>query len=145
MTTLESQIRLKTEKLDNVEAWYWPISDTGLWKGPSEEWPLFKELVLKYTRKFDVVVCAGGACGMYPRLYANMFKNVYTFEPDFINFFCLSVNTQLPNVYKFNASLGDNHTWISMNRSSPDNLGMHTVGGSGPIPMMTIDSFNFYA
>jgi FkbM family methyltransferase len=143
----EPFLRIREDTLEEVGPWYWPSQDTGLWQGPSEEWPHFKERVLRHVKKFDVIVQAGGACGVYPRLYSKFFKNVYTFEPDPLNFLCLTLNTQVFNVKKFNGALGDAPGWVVMNYASPVNVGMHRVAPSseGSIPMMTIDSFNFYA
>lgn len=105
----------------------------------------------------DVVVQAGGCMGMYPLFYSNIFKEVYTFEPDESNYYCLDKNCDRPNIHKFNKGLGATSDNMKLVRVAPQNAGMHRVVSSNvidnnpqPIPpelvsdvsMMTIDSLN---
>lgn len=77
---------------------------------------------------------------MYPRLWAEVFQTVYTFEPDPLNFYVLSLNCQVDNVVKLNAAVGDK-SMGSVTRSGPVNVGMHTVADDpgGRVPRMRID------
>lgn len=139
---------IKNEMIDGVGPWLWPNTDTsgdgGLWAGPLKEWYLHKELIQKYCRDTNVVVQAGGACGMYPRLLANFFQVVYTFEPHVGNFSFLCKNADLPNIFKFNAALGDTHEMIAMH-THDSNQGMHRVDRvvNATVPTLRIDDFKY--
>lgn len=101
----------------------------------------YADAYMKYVDKRNVVVQAGGFCGIYPKLFSQMFGIVYTFEPDPLNFFCLTMNCQSDNIVKFQAALGDTHQMVMLSRNCPTNAGMNTVGptnGLG-IPTMRID------
>ncbi len=140
---------LKEELIDGQGPWHWPeldlqALDGGLWEGPKNEWAKHKELIQKYCKKLDIVVQAGGACGMYPRLLGNMFQVVYTFEPHPVNFYYLNLNASNQNIMKYNAALGDIHKMIAMASPSP-NMGMHQVVhvDNAVIPQLMIDDFEF--
>lgn len=142
----EHLVRIRNERIDNVENWYWLEKDTGAWDGPKQDWELsHKEKYTKYCRKLESVVCAGGNQGMYPRLFSDIFSYVYTFEPDPINFYVLNLNCQKENIYKINSALGAEPTGIVINRKQETNAGMHVVcnEGQGSIPLLTLDSFSF--
>lgn len=119
---------VRNDSIDGCENWVWPVGDNGAWEGPRTDWiNHHKNNIIKYVKNWDVVVQAGGCCGMYPRLLSNMFKRVYTFEPDPLNFHCLVNNCQKDNIFKFNSGLGNTHTRIQVKKHSIDNVGMHTV------------------
>jgi FkbM family methyltransferase len=90
----------------------------------------------------DVVVQAGGNCGVWPIWLASRFKTVYTFEPDPLNFTCLAWNTAAhPNMIRMQAALGDGTPphFIDLAREE-HNCGAHCVDESrGVLPVMTID------
>ena len=84
---------------------------------------------------------------MYARLYAKLFKTVYAFEPDPLNFHCLVNNTQFDNVIKMQCALGSTNKLITLSRANMTNVGCHQIDGSAfvtdsVIPMITIDSLN---
>lgn len=139
---------IKNELIDGVGPWFWPNTDIsddgGLWRGPSKEWCLHKELIQKYCQETNVVVQAGGACGMYPRLLANFFQVVYTFEPHVGNFSFLCKNADLQNIFKYNAALGDTHEMIAMH-GHETNQGMHKVEhiDNATVPTLRIDDFKY--
>lgn len=96
---------------------------------------------IRCCRKRNVVVQAGGNCGIFPRYLSEKFKFVYTFEPESENFFCLVNNAKDdPNIIKFQAALGDKNTnpmgLMYMNK----NCGGYHLQGSGAMPIITIDS-----
>lgn len=94
---------------------------------------------LQLCRRFDVVVQAGGCCGVWPRALGEKFDRVYTFEPCPTNFRCLAANAPAENVYKFNAALGDRPGLIDLVRD-PKNIGAHYVqASSGKVPTMRVD------
>ena len=72
---------VKPDVIDGLTDWVWPKEDTGLWIGPRDDWEKAKPFILDQCGGFHTAVQAGGGCGMYPRLLAQMFEKVYTFEP----------------------------------------------------------------
>lgn len=137
-------LNIRNEKIDDVENWLWVKDDDGAWEGPRLEWPVFREMYIKYSKKFDLVVQAGGNLGMYPRLLSNIYKEVYTFEPDHLNFHCLVNNCQKDNIYKFNVALGDRHEMLQMKKNEIRNVGMHRMlKKKGNMPTLMIDDFEF--
>lgn len=136
---------VRHEEVDGVTSWLWAKGENGLWDGPHEEWPYHKEFWYQHVKKFDVVIQAGGAFGMYPRLHSKYFRRVYTFEPNPFSFFILNNNCQFQNIFKFNAALGATPKMINLNMSDNGNMGTHTITTNGQqyIPMLTIDSFGW--
>jgi len=65
------------------------------------------DAALRYVKRFDCVVQAGGAYGLWPLALADRFNTVYTFEPDGHNFPLLAENTaERVNVIRWQAALG---------------------------------------
>lgn len=126
--------------------WFWRNDDTdfGDFNVLSRETELL-ELIKPYLKNNKVAVQAGGNCGMQVVKFAEFFENVYTFEPDPINFNCLVNNLLYDNVFKMQCCLGDEHKLVSL---SDDNLG---IGGfyvnekAGNIPTIMIDDLNLSA
>lgn len=135
------------EAVDDEQIWMWVTADNGAWYGPRLNWiQEHKVKFYKYVKKFDVVITAGGNCGMYARMHSKKFKHVYAFEPDPLNFHCMVNNTQTDNVVKIQCALGSKHKLIKMNIIDPDNVGCHQVNATSPdgfIPMLSLDAFNF--
>jgi FkbM family methyltransferase len=85
--------------------------------------------------------------GIHVRAYANMFNEVYAFEPHWLNFYCMSYNCPYENVYKFQAALGAKTGRCKINNMAPtSNMGAYRVdrnnSGDGDLPMLTIDELN---
>lgn len=98
----------------------------------------YGEAYLKYVSQPLVAVQAGGFCGIYPKLLSESFSLVYTFEPDPLNFYCLTQNCQSDNIIKFQAALGKEHQLISVRRNCETNKGMNTVI---PLPQSAVPTF----
>lgn len=124
----------------------WIKTDTGAFDGPYSDWRnSHYSKYIQFCKKFDVVLCAGGNQGMYPRFFASMFKTVYTFEPDPLSFHCLVNNCQDDNVIKIQAALGSSHQMISVHRDpTMTNVGTHTVSIGGYIPQLMVDDFGLH-
>lgn len=131
-----------TELRDN---WWWPKYDVACYKYLKKR-ETIPQLVSEFCTKKEVVIQAGGNAGMYVAKYSDIFSTVYTFEPDPLNFYCLTKNTP-SNVIKFQACLGNSTDFVnlSFNYENPKkpNSGGFGVHGTGPIPTMVIDNFNF--
>lgn len=138
----EKMVEDRLHDIDGIVDWRWIAGDNGAWDGPKEDWKeSHKVKYSEHVRKWDVVVQAGGNCGMYPRLFSRMFKWVYTFEPDPLNFYTLVQNCQEDNIVKIQAALGEHHAMIEVHRHSLHNVGMHQVreNASANIPQLRID------
>jgi len=150
MKLFDDKVGVRQDNIDGISHWMWPKTDTGAWDGPSVEWVRsHKDGYLKHCKKFDVVVQAGGNCGLYPMLFSQYFSRVYTFEPDPLNFHCLVNNCQSPNIYKFNAALGERNKLVHLFNSNVGNVGTHTICediryGSklSYVPTLTIDQLS---
>lgn len=141
MKKFDAKVRVREDNIDGVSHWMWPATDTGAWDGPSAEWvATHKDGYLRFCKKFDVVVQAGGNCGLYPMLFSQYFSRVYTFEPDPLNFHCLVNNCQLPNIYKFNAALGETNKLLHIHNGNEGNVGCHAVSDD-PIRYSVVQSF----
>ena len=129
---------------DKGVEWIWPVGDTATFGLILRDWEeQHYENILKYVPVRDVVVQLGGNMGMYPRFLSDMFRTVYTFEPDPLNFYCLSRNCQEDNIIKIQAALGAEPGLISINRIEPRNLGMNQVieHPASAIPQLVLDNF----
>jgi FkbM family methyltransferase len=109
----------------------WVESDVECFSIISEDWHRYHNKIFGYARKHDVVLQAGGNCGLYPFLHSLVFKNVITFEPDPMNFYCLSENCKNNKIIKFNAALNDKCEFIKIGIRDKQNVGMHKVGSGG--------------
>jgi FkbM family methyltransferase len=135
-------------EIREAQSWMWIKEDWEAWKYSQHHWVnSHREDLKKYVSDFSVCVQAGGNMGVHPRLYSDIFERVYTFEPDPLNFFCLTLNCQKNNIIKMQAALGAEHKLITVNRPSPTNVGMHNINETdvGFIPMITLDSLNLDA
>lgn len=142
---IENEIMIRPDEVDGEKDWYWLQYDNGAWQGPVEDWVTsHKEKYLRHVKNKNVVVTAGGNQGLYTRLYSKIFKNVYSFEPDYKNFHCLVLNNQTENVIKMNCGLGLKPEFLSIARPVFDNTGMNMItSASGSVPILPLDSFNF--
>lgn len=140
-----SLVRMREEQVAGIGPWLWIESDTGAWDGPKDDWETSHVHVIEqHVTDRRTCVQAGGNQGMYPRLLSYMFSNVYTFEPDPLNFYCLTFNCQEDNIFKMQAALGAETGMARVNRITMHNTGCHTVATDGECytPMLTIDSLN---
>lgn len=142
----EEILKIRDQDVDGVSGWMWVKEDTGAWDGPHQEWMTsHRDAYLAASRERNIVVQAGGNCGLYPRLFAKYFKTVYTFEPDPLNFHCLVNNCQLNNIVKINGALGANNDMVRVRHGGFSNVGCHTIvteGGECLVPQFTIDQLN---
>lgn len=131
--------------VEDRNGWVWPRYDWGCWTFLTS--PKRANFTLKFsefTKNKKVVIQAGGNAGMYPKQYEDLFETVYTFEPDPLNFFCLSNNTTSKTI-KFQACLGNDKKLVNLsNRTYTENVnsGGIFVQGEGNIPTLKIDDLN---
>lgn len=131
-------ISLFAEGFHHVEGWCCPP----MMSGPASYLRRSAELAqhIARLRKRRVCVQAGGHIGIYPRILADSFELVYSFEPDWHNFACLAINAALPNVFAARAALGESRSGAALLLHGK-NSGAHQISktGPGPIPMLPID------
>lgn len=142
LTQYGDQIALRPIPVDTQPHWWWVASDHGAFDGPKQDWEeSHKAAYLRHVTKWDTVVQAGGNCGMYPTLFSRMFSRVYTFEPDPLNFYALTLNCQFDNIVKMQAALGDVPGMIAVRRHTMSNVGMHQVqpAEGAMIPQIRLD------
>lgn len=129
-----------------VNGWKWISRDSGAWEGPRRDWECgHKNIIKEHVTDWRICVQAGGNQGMYPRLLSDMFKHVYTFEPDPLNFHCLVANCQKDNIYKLNAGLGKETGLCKVIPRQSDNTGTYQISVDDNelyVPLMTVDSLN---
>lgn len=117
----------------------WPISDKHCAKVVFDM-ASDLNLAIKHCKDMNVVIQAGGNCGVWPVYLAGLFGLVYTFEPHPVNFVALTANTHTyRNVIRFQAALGDNRGLVSIVEEE-GNCGSGFVGTDRPtIPTLRID------
>jgi FkbM family methyltransferase len=128
------------ELVENREGWIWPINDHGCWKC-MKHYSTLPEEIVSYVSDRSTIVQAGGNCGYYTKQYAKLFNTVYTFEPEWLNFYCLTQNVTESNVIKTQGCLGDSPALVDLNISEK-NRGKNFVSGVGKYPVHLIDNLN---
>lgn len=129
------------KQLEKVEGFLWPPIAVQYRERYHRHAPDI-DVALRFTPLPRVVVQAGGNVGVWADYLRTRFENVYTFEPDAMNFYCLARNVWQPNVHKFQAALGaPGHAPVGINFHA-GNIGAHNVLGPGAVPVMTIDQLN---
>ena len=133
------------EAVEIRNGYYWPKTDVRCWQYMMNH-PNLPIIVTEYVSKKNrkTVVQAGGNAGFYPKQFASLFENVYTFEPDWLNFYCLNLNTPYPNVIKSNGCLGNDYKLVSLSIREK-NRGKNFVNGPGNIPTYRIDDLKLDA
>lgn len=127
---------------DSEGDWWWPEEDTKCWDD-LHAWYDVPDIIMEHIIEKNVIVQAGGNCGLYVKKYAKKFNRVYTFEPVNELFRCLVLNVPDDNVIKFQACLGEKHSLVNMNEHVSKNIGGYHVGHSaGIIPTIKIDDLN---
>lgn len=139
--TTESENSPTFEYLEEYKMW-WPTYDQqcqrhiDYWKRHENDWKPAVEL----CKQRKVCIQAGGSVGEWPRMLAEHFDFVYTFEPHPDLYQCLVRNCTAENVIKFQAVLGEKRGPIQMRWKS---IGAHWVLPEiGPYPTILIDDLN---
>ena len=128
---------------DVSNKWIWPKADQGAWYGPDLNWQHHhRTTYFKHIKNYRTVVTAGANCGFHARVFGHRFKTVYAFEPDWLNFYCLTRNCPEENIIKIQAALGDRDGLCAVKLSDDrGNVGCHTIDDtiSGKIPIFRLD------
>ena len=130
--------------IETRENWFWPKHDIACWRYLSRRQDVPKNVSV-YSEHKRVVVQAGGNAGMYVKMYEDIFDTVYTFEPDPINFYCLTKNTSTKTI-KFQGCLGNEPNFVNLSydevHHKKPNSGGYRVKGEGNIPTLILDNLN---
>jgi FkbM family methyltransferase len=96
-----------------------------------------------YCRDFRSIVQAGCNIGIWPSALSKKFKNVYTVEPDRLNYAAAVENLKgIENIHLLNAAFGKESGKGSMDHILPDNIGAHQVKAGEDFDIITVDSLN---
>lgn len=125
----------------------WLEKDTQCWDLILNDWRVMNEVIAGLIQGNDLVVQAGGNCGLYPLLYSQYFKHVVTFEMDSDCFTALCYNNNKPSITRVNTALGNMPQFINYGNIKDDNVGMHSLltpntDLSKYTQMLTLDNFD---
>ena len=120
---------------------WWPRYDWKCWNYMHDFriTPEFFDELMTHINSPGIMVQAGGNCGQYVRQFSQRFGTVYTFEPDPLNFLCLTLNCG-NNVIKTQACLGNNKNFVATDRTH--DAGAIHVDGPGNVPTVRIDDMD---
>jgi len=116
--------------------WKWPKTDIHCWRHMNRT--LCGPFVIREVSGFlpkekrNLIIQAGGNCGMFPYEYAKFFKRVITFEPDPLNFKCLTANIDSMNVIPIQGCLGKVSGQVLPVRRSKINIGATHISKAPP-------------
>jgi len=127
-------------EIEQRDGWWWPKTDKRCWSY-MQRFPDLPQRVAQYVKNLDTAIQAGGNAGFYTKQYAKLFSSVYTFEPDFINFHCLTRNVTEHNVVKIQSCIG-NERGLTNLHIDEGNRGKNYIEGSGIYPILKIDDLN---
>lgn len=129
-----------TEMVEKDGVW-WPSKCTESRLNAAWTFDDIKTLLSKCPKK-NVAIQAGGNVGVWPIEFAKEFKEVITFEPDWLNFDCLVKNAEgVDNIKAYNAALGLESGTAALDRVSY-NCGAHQIKDGEEFHVMTIDSLD---
>jgi FkbM family methyltransferase len=142
---LENLVELRdNSEYPELKNLWWPQYDWGMWRYMHKHRiaPEFFDELMTHVTGTGVMIQAGGNCGQYVRQFSQRFGTVYTFEPDSINFLCLTLNCG-DNVIKTQACVGNERKFVNIDRGR-DSGAIH-VSGLGNIPTVIIDEMDLPA
>lgn len=125
--------------------WFWPEYDTELIKVFDQVDDI--DQILNHCSDRGFAIQAGGACGVWPDRLLQEFETVLTFEPDAVNYECLTSNVRRDagHLWAYWAALGEGRDVCEIVRhfSESTNAGAGYVGaargGGVHVPVVSID------
>lgn len=137
---------IDVERLKLVNGFVFPKEDTECSAVMFEE---VKKLMQLPYREFNVAVQAGGNVGVFPVALAQLFDEVITFEPDALNYECLTANLdrfieQDQYVTAIRAGLADEiGTGYMTEEFTHENCGaLNMAKGEGDIDLVPLDMYD---
>jgi len=142
---LENLVELRDHsQYPELKNLWWPQYDQGMWNYMHQYriTPEFFDQLMTHVTGNSIAVQAGGNCGQYVRQFGQRFDTVYTFEPDPVNFLCLTLNCG-NNVIKTQACVGNERKFVNINKGN-DSGAIH-VSGQGNLHTVIIDDMDLPA
>ena len=125
----------------NSDGFTWPNNGKYTWDALCRELDHLSHL-LPHLQKTNVMIQAGGNCGLIVKQFINTFKAIYTFEPDPVNFYCLNINLPFTNVNKIQACIGNEYGMVDLVQPHQNDVGSYYVTAGSSIPTLKIDDLN---
>jgi FkbM family methyltransferase len=135
---------------------WWPKGEEKCYNWTKIESDL-PEYLMQHVPDKNVMVQAGGNMGWFTKIYAKEFNRVYVFEPDNINFLCLTMNNPERHVMKYQACIGNERNLVSVTFREYDRGKNHIAHGrdlekiakkgiqDDKIPTLLVDDLNLDA
>ena len=121
---------------------YWPRIDSTCFSWTNNELYAINEIIGACDNRRSIIH-AGANVGVYASKFAKQFNNVYAFEPDSVNFKCLTLNTlHADNIFLYQGVLGCFNETVTVTNNEKTNCGTGSVSSLGTIPQFIIDSLN---
>lgn len=127
-----------------IDGWAWPMDDTVARPIVAGDCASDIAGLLPHIKGRSIIVQAGANVGCYPLALTDHFNAVFTFEPDPVNWDCLTRNLKardsLHRVVAHHAGLGAEPGVCTPREVHKHNCAAHRVDfGTGDVPVMTID------
>jgi len=126
------------EEIELVENFFWPRKGGKSCRDITTFRHETPQKISAYCKNKDVVISAGANVGYYIKKYAALFKKVYAFEPNLINFNCLELNVKEENVIKTHGALGNNTRKVGLSIHC-DDCGAWKIANGQDVQMYKID------
>ena len=135
---------------------WWPKNEENCYNWTKIESDL-PGYLMQHVPDKNVMVQAGGNMGWFTKIYAKEFNRVYVFEPDNINFLCLTMNNPERHVMKYQACIGNERNLVSVTFREHDRGKNHIAHGrdlekiakkgiqDDKIPTLLVDDLNLDA
>lgn len=126
--------------------WCWPEYDRQLLRVFHQVADI--DVIIKYVDQMGVCIQAGGACGIWPLRFSQLFETVYTFEPKVENYHCLMENIQGSGIIAFHNPLSDKNEKYNVvnDDGEADNCGAgYLVQDSDGVEAIKIDDLGLGA
>lgn len=131
----------------DTDTWCWPAGDKKLVQVFDHVSDI--DHFMPHVKDSTLCLQAGGACGVWPLRYAQLFDTVVTFEPQPENYHCLVENCKgVDNIIATHCGLSDNNDKYSIHNDihERENWGAgYLVPDSGGIATVTIDQLDLPA
>lgn len=136
-----------SELVVEVDGNFWPKYSQHTYEGSKETKGMFSAIE-PHLFSMNTMIQAGGNCGLTVKEFSDKFKTIYTFEPDPVNFYCLNLNVQSPNVIKSQSCLGKERKLVEMTNSGLESdcgawyVSNESTKSKGVIPTIMIDDLS---
>lgn len=98
---------VETDFMDKHFKLLWSNNDSQAFNIIRGDLNTYRDKVFPLIKNWRTCVQAGGNLGLYPVVFGEHFKRVFTFEPDSPSFYYLSYNAVNAKIIKINAALTD--------------------------------------